>query len=315
MENKVLFIDTTHPLLPQMLEEAGFVCEHFYGRGKQELLDVVASYKGLIVRSGIRIDKEIIDKAVSLKFIGRVGAGTENIDTVYAEKKGVACFKAPEGNRDAVAEHALGMLLALNNKLIVADTQVRQGIWKREENRGTEINGKTLGIIGFGNMGSAFAKRLSGFGLKVLAYDKYKSGFGNDLVKESTMEELFESCDIVSLHLPLTAETEFLVNDDWLAKFKKPFVLINTARGKIVKTASLVQALKEGKLTGACLDVLEYEKSSFEELYKKELPEDFRYLVASSKVVFSPHIAGWTHESNRKLAEVTARKIIDFCRR
>ena len=310
MSQKILFIDTTHPVLSQLLEEAGFSCEHFYGLNLSDLVSIIGNYHGVIVRSKFSLDKELLSKAIKLKFIGRVGAGMENIDLEYAAERNIVCFNAPEGNRDAVGEHSLGMLLALNNKLLIADAEVRNGIWKREENRGTEIQGKTIGIIGYGNMGSAFAQRLSGFGATVLAYDKYKKGFGTSQVKEVKMDVLFEKADIVSLHIPLTDETRYLVNDEWIERFKKNIVLINTSRGKIVKTSAVVKGLKSGNINGACLDVLEYEKTSFENLYKSELPDDFQYLIKSDRVILSPHIAGWTHESNRKLAEVISRKII-----
>jgi D-3-phosphoglycerate dehydrogenase len=310
MGKRILFLDTTHPVLPQMLEDAGFICEHFYSRDRGEALAAIGGFNGLITRSKFTIDKEFIDKAANLQFIGRVGAGMENIDVDYARSRQILCFNAPEGNRDAVAEHTTGMLLALTNNLLIADREVRRGLWKREENRGTEIGGKTIGIIGYGNMGTAFAKRLTGFGVNVIAYDKYKTGFGNDSVEEVTMDELFRRADIVSLHLPLTEETGNLVNDEWLSAFSKKIILINTSRGRIVNTAALVKALKNNTVTGACLDVLEYESSSFENLYNKNLPSGFDFLIKSDKVVLSPHIAGWTHESNRKLAEVIATKII-----
>jgi len=309
MSKNILFIDTTHPVLPELLAAAGFRCEHFYSQDLEVLKKEIENYEGVIVRSKFLLNKELLSKAIHLKFIGRVGAGMENIDLEYANKRNIICFNAPEGNRDAVGEHALGMLLALNNKLLIADAEVRRGIWKREENRGTEIQGKTIGIIGYGNMGSAFAQRLSGFGAKVLAYDKYKRDFSNSYVKEATMETLFEQADVVSLHVPLTNETRFLVDENWINSFTKNIILVNTSRGKVIKTTALVKGLKSKKIIGACLDVLEYEKLSFENLYKDELPVDFQYLIKSDKVILSPHIAGWTHESNQKLAEVLATKI------
>lgn len=310
MSKNILFIDTTHPVLPELLEAAGFKCAHFYGTDLEELKKIIGNYEGLIIRSKFLLDKALLSKASKLKFIGRVGAGMENIDLDSALSNGITCFNAPEGNRDAVGEHTLGMLLALNNKLLIADKEVRLGIWKREENRGMEIKGKTIGIIGYGNMGSAFAKRLCGFGAKVIAYDKYKKGFGDSLVSEVSMAEIFEQAEIVSLHLPLTEETHSLVDIKWINNFKKSFILINTSRGKVVKTSALVAAMKTEKIMGTCLDVMEYEKTSFENLYKEDLPADFHYLINSNRVVLSPHIAGWTHESNRKLAEVIASKII-----
>ncbi|NTW25832.1 MAG: NAD(P)-binding domain-containing protein, partial [Lentimicrobium sp.] len=254
-------------------------------------------------------DKEALEKAVKLKFIARVGAGMENIDQQFAESRGVFCLNAPEGNRDAVGEHAMGMLLSLLNHLCRVNLEVRNGIWIREGNRGTEIHGKTIAIIGFGNMGSAFAERLSGFGANVIAYDKYKTNFNELYVREVQMEEVFREADILSLHVPLTEETRNLVDRAYLNKFSKPVYIINTARGQCVDTAALMDAVDSGKVLGAALDVLEYEKLSFENLDSASLPQPFRRLINSNKVILSPHIAGWTHESNYKLAKVLVEKI------
>ena len=263
------------------------------------------------MRSKFKITKEIIDSAPNLKCIARVGAGMENIDLAYARQKGIACVNSPEGNRDAVAEHALGMLLCLFNSITKANAEVHAGTWLREENRGVELCGKTIGIIGYGNMGSAFAQRLQGFDVKVLAYDKYKKGFGNDFVEESSLEELYEKMDILSLHTPLTEETHYLINDEFINRFKKNMYIINTARGKCLNTSDLVKSIQSGKVLGACLDVLEYEAISFEGIDVKEIPAPMQYLMKSGKVILTPHIAGWTHESNVKLAEVLAQKIIN----
>ncbi len=310
---KVLFIDSTQPILKDRLEKAGFNCDYLPDLPVDEIIKIINKYEGIIIRSRIKLDKEILDRAVNLKFIGRVGAGMENIDVVYAESKGIKCYNSPEGNRDAVGEHALGMLLALFNNLCIANMEVRKGIWQREANRGLEIKGKTIGIIGYGNMGSAFAQRLKGFEAKVIAYDKYKTDFGNDFVSEVQLDAIFKESDVLSLHVPLTKETEFMVDSVFLAKFKKPIYLINTARGKVVKTRDLVDALKKTKVLGAALDVLEYEQSSFEEIHQEKSNSDFKYLIQSNKVVLSPHIAGWTHESNIKLATYLTDKIIkDF---
>ncbi len=310
---KVLFIDSTQPILKDRLEKAGFDCDYLPDLPVDAIMKIINKYEGIIIRSRIKLDKEILDRAVNLKFIGRVGAGMENIDVVYAESKGIKCYNSPEGNRDAVGEHALGMLLALFNNLCIANMEVRRGIWQREANRGLEIKGKTIGIIGYGNMGSAFAQRLKGFEAKVIAFDKYKRGFGNDYVSEVQLENIFKETDVLSLHVPLTIETKFMVNSDFLGKFKKSIYLINTARGKVLKTRDLVNALKNGKVLGAALDVLEYEQSSFEEIHQEKSNSDFNYLSQSNKVVLSPHIAGWTHESNIKLATFLTDKIIkDF---
>jgi D-3-phosphoglycerate dehydrogenase len=255
------------------------------------------------------MDKDILSRAKALKFVGRVGAGMENIDVPYAESLGVKCLNAPEGNRDAVGEHALGMLLMLLNNLRKADREVREGVWIREGNRGVEIQGKTIGIIGYGNMGSAFAKRLVGFDARVIAYDKYKFNYSDQFSGEATLETVFQESDILSLHVPLTDETTFMANDQFISRFRKNIYLINTSRGKVLKTADLVKNLKTGKVIGAALDVLEYEKLSFEDIDQGNLPDDFKYLIQSDRVVLSPHIAGWTHESNYKMAKVIVEKI------
>ncbi|MCF8365862.1 MAG: hypothetical protein K9H16_08775 [Bacteroidales bacterium] len=308
-QKKVLFIDTAHPVLEQELTDFGFECEYFSDFSKEDYEAIIHEYFGIIIRGKIRLDKSILSKASKLKFIGRVGAGMENIDVEFAESHGIACINAPEGNRDAVGEQAVGMLLMLMNHLRKADREVREGIWLRAENRGTEIKGKTVAIIGYGNMGRAFAQRLKGFSCRVIAYDKYKSGYSDDFVEESDMKTIFTEADILSLHVPLTAETTFLVNDEYLNKFKKNIFVINTARGKVLKTSGLVKNIKSGKVPGAALDVLEYEKMSFEDIDKNTLPEDFRYLINADNVVLSPHIAGWTHESNYKLAKTISDKV------
>jgi D-3-phosphoglycerate dehydrogenase len=311
-KNKILFIDSVHSCMKEMFEAAGYSCDDGAKKNKEEIISFIENYIGIIVRSRITIDKEIIDKATDLKFIGRVGAGMESIDVEYAEKKGIRCFNSPEGNRDAVGEHALGMLIALMNNFIRADKQVRTGEWKREENRGVEIKGKTIGIIGYGNTGSAFARKLKGFEVNVIAYDKYKFNFSDVFVKEVSLNTIFENSDILSFHVPLTDETKYLLNESLIKKFKNNFWLINTSRGPVVKTNDLVAALKSGKIKGAALDVIEYEETSFETLAKKELPEAWKYLINSDKVILSPHIAGWTEESKIKLAKVLAEKIITY---
>ncbi len=308
---KVLFVDSTHKRLPEKLSQAGFICDYLPEINPDKIIDIIQNYDGLIIRSKIKIDKPIIDIANKLKFIGRVGAGLENIDVEYAEQKGIKCFNSPEGNRDAVGEQALGMLLTLFNNIIKSDSEVRNGKWIREGNRGVEIKGKTVGIIGYGNMGSAFAQRLKGFEAKVIAFDKYKFDYSNEFVVEYTLEELFEQTDILSIHVPLTDETKFMVNDEFINRFKKDIYIINTARGKVLKTESLVKNMKNGKVIGAALDVLEYEQTSFENLHSdNDLPEAFQYLINNAKVVLTPHIAGWTLESNIKLSEFLADKII-----
>lgn len=309
---RILFIDSNHPLLHTTLEKAGHTCDLNYDWTRDEIINNISDYDGIVIRSKIKITKEIIDKTSKLKFIARAGAGMENIDVAYAESKGIKCIHAPEGNRDAVAEHALGMLLCLFNNICRADKEVREGKWLREDNRGVELMGKTVGIIGYGNMGSAFAERLRGFGVKVLVYDKYRKGFGTNDIIESSLEHILEQADILSLHTPLTEETNYLINDAFINRFKKNIYIINTARGKCLNTNDLVKNIISGKVRGACLDVLEYEMVSFEKLDITNLPEAFQYLIKSGKVILSSHIAGWTHESNEKIAKILTEKILSL---
>jgi len=304
---KILFADTAHPFLKHSLENAGHECYYDDLLTRETALSIINGFDGVVIRSRFRFDKEMINACTNLRFIARVGAGMENIDSEYATSRGIICLNAPEGNRNAVGEQALGMLLCLLNNVIKADKEVRNGQWVREGNRGTELSGKTIGLIGYGNTGSAFASCLTGFNTRILAYDPYKSNYGNERVEESGMEEIFEQADIVSLHIPLTEETRYLVNNKWLHLFKKDIYLINTARGKCLNTADLVKAIIEGKVLGAALDVIEYESVSFESVGDR--PEAFRFLIESDKVILTPHIAGWTFESNLKMAEVLFEKI------
>jgi len=303
-------LDTNHQVLEQGLSGAGFQCDYFFDLSLERLKEIIGEYSGIIVRSRFRLDLDLLSLAGNLDFIGRVGAGMEGIDIEYAASKGIRCFNAPEGNRNAVGEHAMGMLLVLMNRLLIADHEVRNGIWKREKNRGVELEGRTVGIIGYGNTGGAFARKLSGFDCKVLAYDKYKSGFSDDFVTECDMERIFSEADILSLHIPLADETRYLINSNYLDSFNKEIILINTSRGQCVNTEDLVKALDSGKLIAAALDVLEYESLSFENLHDTELPEAFQALIDSEKVILTPHIAGWTHDSKLKLAEVIVQKIL-----
>jgi D-3-phosphoglycerate dehydrogenase len=306
---KVLFIDTAHPILKSELEKDGFQCDEFPNYIRKDYKEIIHDYIGIIIRSKVKLDEDFLSEAASLRFIGRVGAGMENIDVDFAKRKRISCINAPEGNRDAVGEHAIGMLLSLMNNLLVADQHVRKGIWEREQNRGYELGGKTIGIIGYGNTGSAFAKKLCGFDAHVIAYDKYKSNYTDNYVKESDMAALFENCDILSLHVPLTEETYYLVDHQYLNRFKNPIYIINTSRGKVVNTNDLVANLENGKVLGACLDVLEYEGLSFEALDAVQIPDTFHKLIGMKNVVLSPHIAGWTHESNYKLAMTIVEKV------
>lgn len=302
---RILFIDTVHPTLKEELEKKGIICDTAYKKNKTEIQQIIHNYHGLIIRSRFVIDKAFIDSALNLKFIARAGSGLENIDLIYSKKNNIKCYNAAKGNRIAVAEHALAMLLSLFNNLKRADTEVRQGEWNREKNRGIELAGKTVGIIGYGNNGSSFAKLLKGFGVKILAYDKYLKEYPY----KSTMENIYKETEILSLHIPLTEETTYLVNEEFINKFEKEIYLINTSRGMCVKTKSLVSALKQKKIKGACLDVLENEAKSFENLNKKHSPSDIKYLSDLENIILSPHIAGWTIESNIKIAEILLEKI------
>ena len=313
LAKKVLLASNVHPFLREKLEDSDFIVENNILKNSTELAKVICNYHGIIINSRFVIDKNIIDKANELKFIGRVGAGMESIDIDYLNKRGIKCYNSPEGNRTAVGEHALGMLLCLLNKINIADKQVREGKWVREANRGVEIEGKTVGIIGYGNMGSAFAKRLKGFDCNVIAYDKYKSAYSDEFVQEVTVEKLFEKTDIFSIHVPLTDETKYMVDSKFINSFKKNIYLINTARGKVLKTVDLAENLKSGKVIGAALDVMEYEDSSFEKMNFENMPAELKYLLESENVILTPHIAGLTSESNFKHAKVLAEKILaDF---
>ncbi len=309
---KILFADSAHPSLKNKLEALGFQCDE-PNLGRDAIKSILPNYAAVVIRSRFKFDREMLEAAAgSVLCIARVGAGMENIDVQYAESLGIKCLSAPEGNRDAVAEHALAMLLALMNNLCRADHEVRQGLWIREGNRGYELNGKTVGIIGLGNNGSAFAKVLAGFSCKVLAYDPYLTSAADLPAQLTNMETLFSECDVVSLHVPLNEETLYMANAGWFSKFQKSIWFINTARGKCLQTTDLIAAIESGKVLGAALDVLEFESISFEQT--DTAPPAFQWLIQSDKVVLSPHIAGWTHESNIKMAEILAQRIIEVLR-
>jgi D-3-phosphoglycerate dehydrogenase len=310
---KILHIDTNHELMLQQLNALGFTNHEDYTSPKTEIEGKIGSYDGVVIRSRFSIDKQFLDAAVNLKFIGRVGAGLENIDCAYAMQKGIHLISAPEGNRNAVGEHTLGMLLSLFNKLNTADAEVRAGKWLREENRGIELDGRTVGLIGYGNMGKAFAKKLRGFDVEVLCYD-IKPNVGDANATQVSLKEFQKKVEVVSLHTPQTPLTLNMVNAKFINQFENPFWLLNTARGKSVVTQDLVTALKSGQILGAGLDVLEYEKKSFESLFAKEMPEAFQYLIKAENVLLSPHVAGWTVESKIKLAQTIVDKIkLKFC--
>ncbi len=310
---KVIFLDSVHPILAERLSAAGMQCEFAWEYSKEKILAALIDATGIVLRSRYTMNEELLQFAPQLQFIARSGSGLENIDVAYCKKRGIRIYNSPEGNRNAVGEHALGMLLSLMNHLHTADRDVKSGIWDRDGNRGVELDGKTIGIIGYGNNGSAFAKKLRGFDVKLMAYDKYKKGFGDHFVMECAMSALFRHADIISFHIPQNSETMFMANDIFFKKIQKPIYLLNLSRGKIVETKALVKAIQSGKVLGAGLDVLEYEPSDFTSFFESEIPEDLKFLLNSDKVILSPHVGGWTAESYFKLSDILADKILaDF---
>ncbi|MBW7675092.1 2-hydroxyacid dehydrogenase [Chryseobacterium chendengshani] len=311
---KILLLDKNHPLITEQLLAKNFILDTDFTSSYNEVCEKIEEYEGVIIRSRIPLDKNFLEKAKNLKFIARVGAGMENIDIPIAEKLGIQLINSPEGNRDSVAEHVVGMLLILMNRLFIASNEVKNGIWLREENRGDELLGKTVGIIGYGNMGKATAKRLSGFGCKVIFHD-ILANLSDEFATQVSLEELKDKAEVLSLHIPLTDSTNYLVDAEFISEMKNAFYFVNTSRGKNVDTRSLVEALKSGKIKGACLDVLEYEKASFENLdaaTSLNTSENgvLQYLLNSEKAIVTPHIAGWTHQSKEKLAQVIVDKIV-----
>ncbi len=306
MKWRIIVVDEMHPSIIPGLETLGCEVDYQPDIKRAEILETIGSFDGIIIRSKTELDKELLGRAPLLKFIARAGAGIEKIDEEICDIRGIRILNAPEGNRDALGEHALGMLLALLNKMLTADQEIRQGIWDRDRNRGIEIKGKTVGIIGYGNMGSAFAKRLSSFDCRVLAYDKYKKDFSDELVKECGMTEIFSETDILSLHVPLTKETKGFYNKNFFNRFEKSIYLVNTARGPVLPLEDLLALMDEGKILGAALDVLENEKiNRLTELEK----QNFRNLISRKNVIITPHVGGWTIESYRKINEVLIGKI------
>lgn len=307
---RILHLDENHPLLVKELEKAGFQNTLAYTASKSEIERILKDYNGLVVRSRFPIDASFLTKGTNLKFIARVGAGVENIDQETAKSMGIELFAAPLGNANAVGEHALGMLLSLMNKLRLAHQSIQAGEWLRQNHRGEELEGKTVGIIGYGNMGKSFAKKLLGFDVKEVIYYDIETKPSDDFARQVALEELQAKAEVLSLHTPQTPLTKGMINAAFLGKMQQPFWLINTARGSAVKTRDLVQALKNGTVKGAALDVLEYEKSSFENLFSTEISSDFSYLLAADNVLLSPHVAGWSIESHRKLAQIIVHQII-----
>ena len=306
---KILHLDKNHPLLIEQLTKAGYKNEEDYTSSKSDIEQIISGYDGIVIRSRFKCDSTFIDAGTNLKFIARVGAGLESIDIPYAESKGITLISAPEGNCNAVGEHTLGMLLSLFNKLNKADLEVKKGKWNREANRGIELDGKTVGIIGYGNMGKAFSKKLQGFDCKVICYD-IKENVGDKNATQVSLKTFQKEVDVVSLHIPWTPLTNRMVDSNFINQFSKAFWLLNTARGKSVVTSDMILALKKGQLLGAGLDVLEFEKSSFESLFSNKIPASLSDLLSMDNVILSPHVAGWTIESKEKLAQVIAEKIV-----
>ncbi len=304
MKKNILIVDDIHPIFIEQAEAMGYTCDYRPTIKPDEAYEILSNYGGMVIRSKFLVDKKVLDLSTDLRFICRAGAGMDNIDEAYAIAKGIILINAPEGNMDAVGEHAVGMLLSLMNNFNRADAEVRNGLWKREANRGYELRDKTVGIIGYGFMGGSFARKLSGFGVKVIGYDKYKTGFSDQYVREVSMEEIVKHSDVVSFHVPLTPETNGLVDDEYLFHFKKPIFLLNTSRGKVVKTQAVLNAIRDGKILGAGLDVLEVEKfpALGEQLWFSELKQ-------SGRVLLTPHVAGWTFDSYRRISEVMAEKL------
>jgi len=304
MKNKFLIIENHPKVLSQSLESFGFSVDQIPGITYKQLYDIIDDYVGIVISSRLRIDRTFLNTATNLRYILRPGSGMENVDMSYAEELDITCINSPEGNRDAVAEHAIGMILNLFNHINKAYTEVKNSVWLRENNRGVELRDKTIGIIGFGNTGQALAKKLSGFDVEILAYDKYKDA-SNDWVRSAEMKEIFEKADIVSLHLPLTSETKFIANDQFFRNFRKSIFLINTSRGEIVKTSSLINAIERGAVNGACLDVLENEKLY---THSNKQKREFEFLKESPQVLLTPHIAGWSDASKLRMITELMRK-------
>ena len=308
---KVIFLDSVHPILKERLTAKGYACIDAYMLSEGDCKRAIEQADGIVIRSRFTLNEAFLKDATNLKFIARSGAGMENIDELYSASRNIVLFNAPEGNRNAVGEHALGMLLALLNKLHTADREVRTGKWDREGNRGNELDGKTVGIIGFGNNGKAFAKKLRGFDVKILAYDKYKQNFGDHFVMECTLNAIMENADVISFHIPQNPETLFMANELFFSQLQRAVYVLNLSRGKIIETSALVKAMQQGKVIAAGLDVLEYEKTSFEAFNEEKMPEDLKYLIASDNVILTPHVGGWTAESYFKLSNVLADKILE----
>jgi D-3-phosphoglycerate dehydrogenase len=308
---QVVFLDSVHPILAERLTASGnYTCIEVHNWSDEASISALKDADGIVIRSRFPMNESILKNAPNVKFIARSGAGMENIDEAYCASRGIKLFNAPEGNRNAVAEHALGMLLAMMNHIHTSNDEVKKGIWERDGNRGIELDGKTVGIIGYGNNGRSFAQKLRGFDVKVLAYDKYKQGFGDDFVMEATLEAVLRKSDVISFHIPQNAETIYFANEEFFDALGKPIFLLNLSRGKIVETKALINALHTDKVIAAGLDVNEFEKSSFEAFFDQDPPADLKFLLTNQRVLLTPHIGGWTHESYFKLSDVLADKVL-----
>ncbi len=304
---RVIITDQVHPLLLKLLDDNHIMYEINLNKDEKKLLKIINLFDGMIVRNRLQIDDQFLSQSKNLKFIARYGSGMENIDLKTAEKLNIKCFNSAEGNANSVAEHITGMLLSLFHKISKSNSDMKKFIWERERNRGLELENKKIGIIGYGNTGKSFVEKLQGFNCQIMVYDKYKSGFGNIKIKESTMANIFAYAEIISLHIPLNAETEYFINDTIISKMKNPFYLINSSRGKIVSNKSLVKGLKSQKILGACLDVLENEDRDFSEI---KIDTNLNYLLNCENVIITPHIAGLSLEGSRKLSKILIEKII-----
>ena len=306
---KCFVADSMHESLFRLLKEAGWMCDYEPSASREEIRKRLKGYDGLIIRTKTTVDRDLIGDDPTLLFVGRAGAGLDNVDVNYLREKNIQVIHAAEGNRDAVGEFTIGILLSLMRNIPRAHEEVTDFKWERERNRGEELMGKTVGLVGYGNMGRAFAQRLSGFRCKVLAFDKYKSGYSDDFCREATMEEIFSQTDVLSLHIPLTGETRGMVNSQYFGRFAKRIIVVNTARGEIIPLHDLAEAVKNGKVRGAALDVLENEK--IDQLNAQQL-QSFKYLSGKTNVIFTPHIAGWTFESHEKINVALVDKLKSF---